>query len=79
MFKSGSLSRWVAGAFIVASLVIGGIGQMTTTQKAANLTNGVRDTGEIGAGVIAGSLSGGGSKFEEAMEIASAPERPSRG
>jgi len=72
MFKQGSLSRLLAGVFVVCALALGGIAQMTSTQKAANLANGTRDTFEIGSGIIAGSTSGGGDKFSEAMDIASA-------
>jgi len=75
MFKSGSLSRLILGTFIILSFAIGGIAQMRDVQAAANMTNAVRDTGEQGAGVLAGSLSGGGDKFDKAFDIASAPSK----
>lgn len=72
MFAKGSLSRLAAGAFIALSLVIGTVAGITTTQEAANATNTVRDAGETGAGILVGSATGGGDKFSEAKDIASA-------
>ena len=75
MFKSGSLSRAILGVSVIACFAIGGIAQMRDVQAAANMTNAVRDTGETGAGILAGSVSGGGGKFDQAFDIAAAPKQ----
>jgi len=73
MFKSGSFSRLILGAFVILAFAIGTIAQMRSVEDAATLTNTVRDTGEDGAGILAGSLSGGGDRFDKAFDIAAAP------
>lgn len=72
MFKSGSLSRSLLFWTLIAAFVVGGISEWRSPQAAANFTNTVRDTGESGAGIIAGSAVGGGDKFDEGFDIASA-------
>lgn len=75
MFKKGTLSRWLAGAFVIVALAIGCWARIDGINSAATGVNYVRDTGEVGAGILTGSLSGGGDKFAAAKTAASKPTK----